>query len=373
MTALTFGVAFSGFAISGYNVNHLDIAPKYASILMGLSNGIGTLAGIFCPIVIDFLTKDAVSANIDQKPFWFLSVIIISIHRKYHLLAIFHIHPSHCLRDGSSIGFFFHDVTALQICTPICIAVFNFKKREKKFPRKMSSEFGFVANVNVSLPFSTNAPHSIKPNRIFSKPVLYCSRYSDLWNEIKSKKTVSSSCLTMFEIWMSSYRQQFSSRKRWFHSISVESHLLKKLYRRHLQCASTIRTFCIKFCEFIEQLEFDFQGRDEWSVVFTIAALVHLFGITFYGVFASGELQPWAEPPQQEQQVWSPSKGGGLPTAETAFVRTLCLFYCDGIFFKVKTKQTGFFSFPNLFSFQTIFITEWAGSTNDSNKYQYWH
>lgn len=61
MTALTFGVAFSGFAISGFNVNHLDIAPKYASILMGLSNGIGTLAGIFCPIVIDFLTKDSVS------------------------------------------------------------------------------------------------------------------------------------------------------------------------------------------------------------------------------------------------------------------------------------------------------------------------
>lgn len=60
MIALTFGVAFSGFAISGYNVNHLDIAPRYASILMGLSNGIGTLAGIFCPIAIDFLTENKV-------------------------------------------------------------------------------------------------------------------------------------------------------------------------------------------------------------------------------------------------------------------------------------------------------------------------
>ncbi len=60
MTALTFGVAFSGFAISGYNVNHLDIAPKYASILMGLSNGVGCVAGIICPIVINFLTKDKV-------------------------------------------------------------------------------------------------------------------------------------------------------------------------------------------------------------------------------------------------------------------------------------------------------------------------
>ncbi|XP_046664364.1 vesicular glutamate transporter 1 [Homalodisca vitripennis] len=54
--ALTFGVAFSGFAISGFNVNHLDIAPRYASILMGMSNGIGTIAGLICPIAIDYIT-----------------------------------------------------------------------------------------------------------------------------------------------------------------------------------------------------------------------------------------------------------------------------------------------------------------------------
>ena len=29
--ALTIAVGFSGFAISGFNVNHLDIAPRYAS------------------------------------------------------------------------------------------------------------------------------------------------------------------------------------------------------------------------------------------------------------------------------------------------------------------------------------------------------
>ncbi|CAG9785687.1 unnamed protein product [Diatraea saccharalis] len=61
---LTLGVAFSGFAISGYNVNHLDIAPRYASILMGLSNGIGTIAGFLVPIVIDYITQDK---NIHEK------------------------------------------------------------------------------------------------------------------------------------------------------------------------------------------------------------------------------------------------------------------------------------------------------------------
>uniref|UniRef100_A0A182RFJ1 Uncharacterized protein n=1 Tax=Anopheles funestus TaxID=62324 RepID=A0A182RFJ1_ANOFN len=40
-----------------YNVNHLDIAPRYASILMGMSNGIGTIAGLICPIAIDHLTR----------------------------------------------------------------------------------------------------------------------------------------------------------------------------------------------------------------------------------------------------------------------------------------------------------------------------
>jgi ACS family sodium-dependent inorganic phosphate cotransporter-like MFS transporter 6/7/8 len=43
--ALIVAVGCSGFAISGFNVNHLDIAPRYASILMGISNGVGTFAG----------------------------------------------------------------------------------------------------------------------------------------------------------------------------------------------------------------------------------------------------------------------------------------------------------------------------------------
>ncbi|XP_034944012.1 vesicular glutamate transporter 1 [Chelonus insularis] len=59
--ALAIGVACSGFAISGFNVNHLDIAPRYASILMGMSNGIGTIAGLLVPFFVDNITtnKDA--------------------------------------------------------------------------------------------------------------------------------------------------------------------------------------------------------------------------------------------------------------------------------------------------------------------------
>lgn len=54
---------------------------------------------------------------------------------------------------------------------------------------------------------------------------------------------------------------------------------------------------------------FLFQPEGCWTTVFTLAACVHLCGCTFYGIFASGELQPWAEPPTEEKQVWSPPMG----------------------------------------------------------------
>lgn len=55
-----------------------------------------------------------------------------------------------------------------------------------------------------------------------------------------------------------------------------------------------------------------------WTIVFTIAACVHLTGITFYGIFASGELQPWAEPTLEEQKAWDPISAGAIK--ETSFV-----------------------------------------------------
>ena len=45
--------------VTGFNVNHLDIAPRYASILMGLSNSVGTLSGMLCPIVVQKITRES--------------------------------------------------------------------------------------------------------------------------------------------------------------------------------------------------------------------------------------------------------------------------------------------------------------------------
>ena len=56
------GCDASRLASPGFNVNHLDIAPRYASILMGISNGVGTLSGMVCPIIVGAMTKHKVRA-----------------------------------------------------------------------------------------------------------------------------------------------------------------------------------------------------------------------------------------------------------------------------------------------------------------------
>ncbi len=50
-------------------MNHLDIAPRYASILMGMSNGFGTLAGMLCPVVVENLTPVGVGYKIFKYDF----------------------------------------------------------------------------------------------------------------------------------------------------------------------------------------------------------------------------------------------------------------------------------------------------------------
>ena len=78
--SLVIAVASSGFTISGFNVNHLDIAPRYASILMGISNGVGTLSGMICPIVTEQITKGHRSKNMLEYEWSHVFLIASSIH-----------------------------------------------------------------------------------------------------------------------------------------------------------------------------------------------------------------------------------------------------------------------------------------------------
>ena len=51
-------IFFKGFAWAGFSVNHLDVAPQYAAILMGISNTLGTIPGIISPSITGYLVED---------------------------------------------------------------------------------------------------------------------------------------------------------------------------------------------------------------------------------------------------------------------------------------------------------------------------
>lgn len=57
---LTIAVGVGAFSLSGFTVNHLDIAPQYASILMGISNTFGTIPGIVSPLLTGFIVTTPV-------------------------------------------------------------------------------------------------------------------------------------------------------------------------------------------------------------------------------------------------------------------------------------------------------------------------
>lgn len=58
IVCITLGAALGALSICGYGVNHLDIAPQYASITMGLSNTVATIPGIISPLIAGFIVTD---------------------------------------------------------------------------------------------------------------------------------------------------------------------------------------------------------------------------------------------------------------------------------------------------------------------------
>ena len=61
VTCMCIGVAASGLMHSGYNVNMLDIAPRYACVIMGLTNTVGTITGFLSPMMVGYITVNKVS------------------------------------------------------------------------------------------------------------------------------------------------------------------------------------------------------------------------------------------------------------------------------------------------------------------------
>ena len=59
--------ASTSLAYPAYTVNMLDIAPRYASVVMGLCNTVGTTAGFISPVVVGFMTEGKVSEVVSNS------------------------------------------------------------------------------------------------------------------------------------------------------------------------------------------------------------------------------------------------------------------------------------------------------------------
>lgn len=46
-----------------FSVNHLDVAPQHASVLMGISNTFATIPGIVSPIITGYIVTTPVSRS----------------------------------------------------------------------------------------------------------------------------------------------------------------------------------------------------------------------------------------------------------------------------------------------------------------------
>jgi MFS family permease len=54
---LSLGLGSVAASAAGFLVNHLDIGPRYAGVLMGVTNTLGTIAGILAPAVTGFIVQ----------------------------------------------------------------------------------------------------------------------------------------------------------------------------------------------------------------------------------------------------------------------------------------------------------------------------
>ena len=65
---ITLGLGAVALSAAGFLVNHLDIGPRYAGVLMGIANTVGTVPGILAPIVTGFIIQSTGSRHLRCWP-----------------------------------------------------------------------------------------------------------------------------------------------------------------------------------------------------------------------------------------------------------------------------------------------------------------
>lgn len=77
VVCLTLAVGGGGLAFSGFFVNHLDIAPPFSGVLMGVTNMVATLPGIISPLLTGVIVQHQSSASEWRVVFYLGGLIYI--------------------------------------------------------------------------------------------------------------------------------------------------------------------------------------------------------------------------------------------------------------------------------------------------------
>ena len=61
MVLLTLIGSLTACTLSGFLINHLDLSPNFASVLIGLTNGLENITSILAPLSCGWIIDDPVS------------------------------------------------------------------------------------------------------------------------------------------------------------------------------------------------------------------------------------------------------------------------------------------------------------------------
>jgi ACS family sodium-dependent inorganic phosphate cotransporter len=73
--SITLGLGFLACFSSGMGINHLDIGPKYAGVLVGLTNTAATIPGILAPVITGFIVK----FTGDWNTVFYLAIVVMLV------------------------------------------------------------------------------------------------------------------------------------------------------------------------------------------------------------------------------------------------------------------------------------------------------
>lgn len=71
---LIVAISLNGAMFCGYNVNHIDISPRFSGLLFGISNGIGQTLAILAPMLVQFIVYEET-----DKLLWRIMFIIAAV------------------------------------------------------------------------------------------------------------------------------------------------------------------------------------------------------------------------------------------------------------------------------------------------------